>query len=63
MRKVYQSYAEIPVTVREYILTVADKKTIMDIPLEEINSFLEGMDEFYANQKEELIDDSILHLR
>ena len=63
MRKVYQSYAEIPVTVREYILTVADKKTIMDIPLEEINSFLEGMDEFYANQKEELTDDSILHLR
>ena len=56
MRKPYQTYAEIPVTVREYLLTVAEEKCIMNMSLEDINSFLQGLDEFYANQKEEFTE-------
>ena len=39
--------------MREYVLTVADKRDLMDIPLEEINSFLDGLHAYYATQKEE----------
>lgn len=53
MRKPYQSYEEIPVLIREYMLTVAEKRTIMEIPLEEINSFLGGLHEYYKDKKEE----------
>lgn len=53
MRKIYQTYDEIPLLMREYILTVAEEKTIMDVPLEDINSFLEGLHSYYATQKEE----------
>ena len=53
MHKPYQSYAEIPVLIRDYILTVAEEKRIMDVPLEDINSFLEGLHSYYATQKEE----------
>jgi len=53
MRKIYQTYDEIPLLMRDYILTVAEEKTIMDIPLEDINSFLEGLHSYYATQKEE----------
>ena len=56
MRKPYQTYAEIPVTVREYLLTVAEEKCIMNMSLEDINSFLQGLDEFYTNQKEEFTE-------
>lgn len=53
MRKIYQTYDEIPLLMRDYILTVANRKTIMDIPLEDINSFLEDLHSYYATQKEE----------
>lgn len=53
MRKRYQNYEEIPQLMREYVLTVADKRDLMDIPLEEINSFLDGLHAYYATQKEE----------
>lgn len=53
MRKIYQTYDEIPLLMRDYILTVAEEKTIMDVPLEDINSFLEGLHSYYATQKEE----------
>jgi len=53
MRKPYVSYMEIPQLMREYILTVAEKKTIMEVPLEDINSYLEGLHAFYGTQKEE----------
>ena len=53
MRKIYQTYDEIPPLMREYILTVAEEKTIMNIPLEDINSFLDGLHAYYATQKEE----------
>lgn len=53
MRNRYHSYEEIPPLMREYILTVAEEKTIMNIPLEDINSFLDGLHAYYATQKEE----------
>lgn len=53
MRKPYQTYAEIPVTVREYLLTVAEEKCIMNMSLEDINSYLDGLHAYYATQKEE----------
>ena len=53
MRKPYESYAEIPVLVAEYVLTVAAEKHIMDIPLEDINSFLAGLHEHYKTKQEE----------
>lgn len=48
----YKTYEEIPVLVSEYVLTVADKKHIMSIPLNEINEFLRDLTE-YLNQKVE----------
>lgn len=53
MRKPYFSYDEIPQLVREYMLTVANEKCIMDIPLEDINSYLSGLHEYHMTQKEE----------
>lgn len=53
MRKPYKSYAEIPPLVEDYILTVAAKKHIMSIPLEDINTFLDGLHEYHKSKKEE----------
>jgi hypothetical protein len=53
MRKHYQNYAEIPPLVADYILTVAKKKHIMSIPLDEINSFLDELHEYHSNKREE----------
>jgi hypothetical protein len=53
MRKPYRTYEEIPLMMREYILTVAEEKSIMDISLEDINSFLDGLHAYYQTQKEE----------
>ncbi len=53
MRKPYMSYAEIPELVADYVLTVADRKHIMSIPLEDINSFLDGIDQYLAEKQEE----------
>jgi hypothetical protein len=53
MRNHYRTYAEIPPLVEDYILTVAEKKHIMTIPLEEINSFLDGMHEYLSRKEEE----------
>jgi hypothetical protein len=53
MRKPYLTYAEIPETVSDYILTVAEKRHIMTIPLDEINRFLDDLHEYYKNKQEE----------
>lgn len=52
MREPYKSYEAIPPLVKDYILTVAEKKHIMSIPLDEINSFLEGLHEYYMTKTE-----------
>jgi hypothetical protein len=53
MRKPYFSYDEIPQLMREYMLTVSNEKYIMDIPLEDINSFLTDLHEHYKTEQEE----------
>lgn len=52
----YSSYDEIPLLIQDYILTVSTEKTIMNISLEEINSFLNGMDAYLATKDEEFIE-------
>ena len=45
--KPYESYEDITPMDEDYILSVADATCISDIPLDDINSFLEGLDEYY----------------
>ena len=42
----YQSYEEIPSSVAAYILTVAATDMICDIPLDDINDFMNGYEEW-----------------
>lgn len=53
MRNRYIAYNEIPPLMREYLLTVAEKRDIMEIPIEDINSYLDGLHAYYSTQKEE----------
>tara|TARA_B110000483_G_scaffold241105_1_gene323267 strand:+ start:1617 stop:1820 length:204 start_codon:yes stop_codon:yes gene_type:complete len=46
----YSSYKEIPDTIESYIITVADVKMLEQVPLEDINSFLNGLEEFGRSQ-------------
>lgn len=56
MRKRYNSYSEIPPLVESYLLTVAERKCIMSMSLEDINSFMDGLHEYYMH-KEEVFED------
>lgn len=49
----FRTYEEIPFLIREYVLTVADEKSIMDIPLEDINTFIDGLHKYYETEQEE----------
>ena len=42
----FQSHEEIDAMTASYIVQVADAHSICEIPLEDINSFLEGLDDF-----------------
>ena len=42
----YSTYEEIPFSVESYIITVADVKALEQVPLEDINSFLNGLEEY-----------------
>ena len=42
----FNDHSEIDSTTESYILQVADAKSIWQIPLEDINSFLEGLEEY-----------------
>ena len=53
MRKPYITYNEIPQLMREYLLTVSEKRDIMEIPIEDIKSYLVGLHTYYKTQKEE----------
>ncbi len=48
----FRTYEDIPVLIRDYVLSVADEKTIMDIPLEDINSFIDGLHQYYETKPE-----------
>jgi len=41
----YSTYEEIPISVESYIITVADVKALEQVPLEDINSLLNGLEE------------------
>lgn len=43
----FYAYEEIPQLTKDYILTVADAEYIEQISLEDINTFLEGLDDHY----------------
>lgn len=53
MRNRYIAYNEIPPLMKEYLLTVADRRDIMEIPIEDINDYLEGLHEYYKTKPEE----------
>ena len=44
----FTDHSEIDSTTESYILQVADAKSIWQIPLEDINSFLEGLEEYHG---------------
>lgn len=46
----FYSYEEIPALTKDYILGVAEAKSVEEIPLEDINSFLLGLEEYYNEQ-------------
>ena len=48
MNKVYKysTYEEIPFSVESYIISVADVHALEQVPLEDINSFLNGLEEY-----------------
>lgn len=48
----FKTYEDIPVLIRDYVSTVADEKSIMDIPLEDINTFIDGLHQYYETKPE-----------
>lgn len=48
----YSNYLEIDEITRDYLLSVAlFAEFIEDIPLSEINTYLEGLEDFYAGEE------------
>ena len=45
---VFTSYDQIDETTKQYILGVSDSENISDVSLEDINSFLQGLHQFYS---------------
>ena len=43
---IYNDYKEIPQSTVDYVLSVSDADNIADIPLEDINDFLNGLDKW-----------------
>ena len=48
----YTDHREIPGSIRYYIMTVADADNIGEVPLQEINDFLNGLDEYERGEAE-----------
>jgi hypothetical protein len=51
----FKSHSEISSSLAGYLLTVADASDIGEIDLDEINSFLNGQEEYHANLEMEII--------
>lgn len=49
----YETYENIPFLLQEYLLTITNFAKIEQISLEDINSFLNGLEEYYKNLKNE----------
>lgn len=48
----YKTYDEIPVLIQKYVLTVSEQRSIMDISLEDINAFIDGLHKYYETKSE-----------
>ena len=46
MKARFYEYGDIPLLMQEYLTFVADVRTITDLPIEEINEYLRGLDDF-----------------
>ena len=42
----YKSYSEIPKGIEDYLLTVSCAEDIKDVPLNDINDYLNGLNEY-----------------
>lgn len=51
-RFAFTNYAEIPVMMSEYIMTVAGIEKIETVALDDINGFFNGLDQFEAEKEE-----------
>ena len=51
----YSDYNEIPEIIETYILSVSDMKALEHLPLQDINSFLNGLEEYSAIQDAEFM--------
>jgi hypothetical protein len=56
MKQRFTDYEELPVWLIDYILTVADAGRITDISLDDINDFLQGLDEFHERSQDTYSD-------
>jgi hypothetical protein len=48
----YNSYEDIPQNIVDYMVTVTGEQDLKSVPLEDISSFLEGLDEFHSRMDE-----------
>ena len=58
----YSTYEEIPVSVESYIISVADVKMLEQLPLEDINSFLNGLEEYEKSLPPVNIEDMVMEM-
>lgn len=47
--RIYSEHIQIPTILQDYILTVSGESSIMDISLDDINGYLEGMEVFQSH--------------
>jgi hypothetical protein len=45
---IFTSYDQIDETTKQYILGVSDSENISDVSLEDINSFFQGLHQYYS---------------
>lgn len=55
--KQYKTYAEIPLVMKQYMITVANVKDVMEIPLGDINIYLDGLNDYYKKSVYHKYDD------
>ena len=53
MKQRFTDYEDIPVWLVDYILTVADAGRITDISLDDINDFLQGLEDYHKNKHDD----------
>ena len=56
----YKTYTEIPLAMKKYMTDVANVKDIMEIPLEDINIYLESLGDYEKSIRVEYEDGWVL---